>query len=149
MRKPTGWYNAILNARKTESNIYPNQPSSTPTFLPGCDCYFIQTVHGYAVGSSLLSTPFCPASLHRLFPQAPDWISCSTCLLLSSWLKLLTFRSPLTLSASLHSNKFISLTGFETLTLHTKKRFPQRQPRATHRHTFSKCARVHTSFKIN
>lgn len=97
MREPTGWSNVILKARKTESNIYPNHPCSTPTFLPGCACYFIQTVHGYAVGFGLLSPPFCPASLHQQLPQAPDWISCSMRLLLSSWLELLTFRSPLTL----------------------------------------------------
>lgn len=38
----------------------------------------------HAVGFSLLSPPFCPASLHRLLPQAPDWISCSMRILLSS-----------------------------------------------------------------
>lgn len=36
-----------------------------------------------------------------------------------------------TSSASLHTDKFISLTVFETLTLHTKRRFPQQQPRPT------------------
>lgn len=145
MREPTRRYNAIFSAGKPESNIYPNQPSSTPTFLSGWACYFIQTVHGYAVGFILLSPPFCTASLRRLLPQAPDWISCSTRLLLSSWLKLLTFRSPLTLFLQVFTltnlSPWLCLKHRHCIPIGDSLDDSQDQPLA---HTVHKRTRIHT-----